>query len=260
MVMSAAFLITVFIIGLAGSFLSGLVGIGGAIVNYPMLLYIPPLLGFSGFGPHTAAGVVAVQVLAASFGGALGYRKGGQLYKPLILYMGIAVLIGSLIGGFGAQYLSEHIINLIYAILALIAVVMMFIPAKASNEQPENISFNKWIASGSAFIVGIGAGIVGAGGAFLLVPIMLVMLRIPTRITIASSLAITFISSVGSVTGKLFSGDVPFLPAAVIAVASILTSQLGAKAGQRANTKVLQWILAALIAGTAIKVWSDILF
>ena len=51
------------------------------------------------------------------------------------------------------------------------------------------MKFNKWLAAILALIVGIGAGIVGAAGAFLLVPIMLVVLKIPTRMTIASSLS-----------------------------------------------------------------------
>jgi len=184
----------------------------------------PPLFGFDGLSSHTAAGVVAVQVLVASFGGAWGYRKGNYLHKPLITYMGISILIGSLIGGFGAKLLSEQIINIIYGVLALIAVVMMFIPTKDVSDEEDPHSFNKWIASTSAFLVGIGAGIVGAGGAFLLVPIMLSVFHIPTRVTIASSLAITVISSIGAVTGKLFSGDVPLFPAVVVAVASAIAS------------------------------------
>ncbi len=258
--MDILFLLTIFILGLIGSYVSGLVGIGGAIVNYPMLLYIPPLFGFDGFSAHTAAGVVAVQVLVASFGGAWGYRKGNFLHKPLITYMGISVLIGSLIGGFGAKFLSEQSINIVYGILALIAVTMMIIPTKDVSQQEDPHSFNKWIAAISAFLVGIGAGIVGAGGAFLLVPIMLTLLHIPTRVTIASSLAITVISSIGAVTGKLFSGDVPLFPAIVVAVASAVASPLGAKTGKKANTKILQVILAILIIGTAIKVWWGILF
>ncbi|KGX87266.1 sulfite exporter TauE/SafE family protein [Pontibacillus marinus] len=258
--MDILFLLTVFILGLIGSYVSGLVGIGGAIVNYPMLLYIPPLFGFDGFSSHTAAGVVAVQVLVASFGGAWGYRKGNYLHKPLIKYMGISILIGSLIGGFGAKLLSEQIINIIYGVLALIAVVMMFIPTKEVSYEKDLQSFHKGIAATSAFLVGIGAGIVGAGGAFLLVPIMLSVLHIPTRVTIASSLAITVISSIGAVSGKLFSGDVPLFPAIVVAVGSAIASPLGAKTGKNANTKILQVILAILIIGTAVKVWWGILF
>ena len=53
-----------------------------------------------------------------------------------------------------------------------------------------------------AFIVGASSGIVGAGGAFILVPIMLVILKLPTHMTIATSLAITFISSISITAGK----------------------------------------------------------
>lgn len=44
--------------------------------------------------------------------------------------MGVSVLIGSLIGGFGSRMMEEEEINIIYGILALIAVVLMFIPQK----------------------------------------------------------------------------------------------------------------------------------
>ena len=71
---------------------------------------------------------------------------------------------------------------------------MMFVPKKGIDDIPlDQVKFNKWLAAILALIVGVGAGIVGAAGAFLLVPIMLVVLKIPTRMTIASSLAITFI-------------------------------------------------------------------
>jgi uncharacterized protein len=121
------------------------------------------------------------------------------------------------------------------------------------------VKFNKFLSAALAFIVGIGAGIVGAAGAFLLVPIMLVVLKIPTRMTIASSLAITFISSIGSTVGKLATGQVLLLPAAVMIVASLIASPLGANAGKKINTKILQWVLAALILGTSIKIWIDLL-
>ncbi|HEX6922887.1 MAG TPA: sulfite exporter TauE/SafE family protein, partial [Bacillales bacterium] len=55
--MDPYFLLTVFVIGFVGSFLSGMLGIGGAIVNYPMLLYIPVLLGFTGLNVYEVSGV-----------------------------------------------------------------------------------------------------------------------------------------------------------------------------------------------------------
>ncbi|MDL4839687.1 sulfite exporter TauE/SafE family protein [Aquibacillus rhizosphaerae] len=258
--MDFAFIITIFLIGFAGSYISGMLGIGGSIIKYPMLLYIPPLFGVAAFTAHEVSGISAVQVLFATIGGVWAYRKGGYLNKTLIAYMGVSILIGSFIGGYGSKLLSEGGINLTYGILALIAAVMMFVPKKGIDDIPlDQVKFNKWLAATLALIVGVGAGIVGAAGAFLLVPIMLVVLKIPTRMTIASSLAITFISSIGATVGKVTTGQVEYFPAAIMIIASLIASPLGANAGKKVNTKLLQVILAILIAGTAIKIWLDIL-
>ncbi|WP_430130150.1 sulfite exporter TauE/SafE family protein [Paenibacillus lautus] len=260
MELNITFIITIFLIGFIGSYISGMVGIGGSIIKYPMLLYIPPLFGLAAFTAHEVSGISAVQVFFATIGGVWAYRKGGYLNKTLIIYMGSAILLGSFIGGFGSKMMSEGGINLIYGILALIAAVMMFIPNKGVDDTPlDQVKFNKWLAAGLALAVGIGAGIVGAAGAFLLVPIMLVVLKIPTRMTIATSLAITFISSIGSTVGKLTTGQVDYIPALIMVVASLIASPLGAAAGKKMNTKILQIILAVLILATAIKIWLDIL-
>ncbi|MBU7594980.1 sulfite exporter TauE/SafE family protein [Metabacillus halosaccharovorans] len=258
--MELGFIITIFLIGFIGSYISGMLGIGGSIIKYPMLLYIPPLFGLAAFSAHEVSGISAVQVFFATIGGVWAYRKGGFLNKTLIGYMGISILIGSFIGGYGSKLMSEGGINLIYGILALIAAVMMFIPKKGIDDIPlDQVKFNKWLAAILALIVGVGAGIVGAAGAFLLVPIMLVVLKIPTRMTIASSLAITFISSIGATIGKISTGQVDYGPAAIMVIASLIASPLGAMAGKKVNTKVLQVILAILIFATAIKIWLEII-
>lgn len=256
--MDMAFIITIFLIGFVGSFVSGMVGIGGSIIKYPMLLYIPSLLGFAAFSAHEVSGISAIQVFFATISGVWAYRKSGYLNKTLIIYMGSAILVGSFIGGYGSNLISEGSINLVYGILATIAAIMMFIPKKGLDDIPaDQVVFNKWLAAGLAFLVGIAAGIVGAAGAFILVPIMLVVLKIPTRMTIATSLAITFISSIGSTFGKIVTDQILYGPAAIMIVASIIAAPIGAKLGQKMNTKVLQMILAVLILGTAIKIWLD---
>lgn len=258
--MDLSFIVLIFLIGFIGSYISGMVGIGGSIIKYPMLLYLPPLFGFAAFSAHEVSGISAVQVFFATIGGVWAYRKSGYLNKTLIIYMGTSILIGSFIGGYGSKLLTESSINIVYGILALIAAVMMFIPKKEIDNIPlKEVSFNKFIAATLALIVGIGAGIVGAAGAFLLVPIMLVVLKIPTRMTIASSLAITFISSIGTTIGKVSTGQVDYFPAFIMIVASLIAAPLGAKVGQKTNTKLLQIVLAILIGATAVKIWIDIL-
>lgn len=258
--MGVTFIITIFLIGFVGSFISGMVGIGGSIIKYPLLLYLPPLLGMAAFSSHEVAGISAIQVFFATIAGVWAYRKSGLINKSLIIYMGTSILIGSFIGGYGSSALSEGTVNVVYGVLATIAAIMMFVPKKGLDDIPaDQVRFNRWLAAGLAFVVGIGAGIVGAAGAFILVPIMLVVLKIPTRMTIATSLAITFISSIGSTVGKIATDQVLYGPAAVMIIASVIAAPIGAKIGQKTNTKLLQWILALLILGTAIKIWFDVL-
>lgn len=256
--MDIALIVTLFLIGFIGAFISGMVGIGGSIIKYPMLLYIPPMLGLVTYTAHEVAGISAIQVFFASISGVFAYRKSNYLNKELILYMGIAILLGSFIGGFGSDAMSENTINIVYAVLATIAAAMMFISTKGSDTIPEEgVTFNKPLATGLAFLVGITSGIVGAAGGFIIVPIMLVVLKIPTRMTIATSLAITFISSIGSTFGKVITDQILYGPAVVMIIASILGAPLGAKAGMKMNPKALQTVLAVLILGTAIKIWMD---
>ena len=258
--MDVTFIMVIFALGFIGSFLSGMLGVGGSIIKYPMLLYIPPMFGLAAFTAHEVSGISAVQVLFASIAGVWAYRKGGYLNKQLIMYMGGSILIGSLIGSYGSSSLSEEMVNIIYGVLALIAAVMMFIPNKQVDARAmDEVKFNKPLAAGLALIVGIASGIVGAAGGFLLVPIMLTVLHIPTRMTIATSLAVTFISSIGGSVGKLMTGQVDYLPAVIMIIASLLAAPLGAKIGKKMNTRILQVALALMIAGTAIKIWMDIL-
>ncbi len=256
--LSFVYIAVIFGLGFIGSFISGMLGVGGSIIKYPLLLYIPPLFGLATFTAHEVSGISAVQVLFASIAGVWAYRKSGLLNKDLIIYMGASILIGSFVGSYGSDLMSENAVNIVYGALAVIAAIMMFIPRK-KIEDTTNITFNKSLAAILALIVGVASGIVGAAGGFLLVPILLTVLKIPTRVTIATSLAITFISSIGGSIGKVATGQVEYWPAFIMIIASIIAAPLGAKIGQKMNVKVLQYLLAFMIAGTAIKIWLDIL-
>lgn len=258
--MEISLAITLFFIGFVGSFISGMLGIGGAIINFPMLLYIPFALGVGHFSAHEVSVITAIQVFFSTIGGVIAYRKSGYLNMKLIAFMGISILIGSFIGGFGSTHLTDTVINIVYGILALVAVFMMLMPKMGVDDlPPEQVNFNRFLAIILAFIVGIAAGIVGAGGAFLLVPIMLTVLKIPTRMTIASSLAITLISSIGSIAGKISTDHIEIFSTLIIVVASLIGSPLGANIGKKINTKILQIIMGVLILATAVKIWMDIL-
>jgi hypothetical protein len=262
MELSFGWIVTLFLIGMIGSLISGMVGIGGSIVKYPMLLYIPPLLGLSALTAQEVSAVNAVQVFFASLAGMFAYRKDGLINGKLVLSMGVPMLAGSFLGGYGSRLLSDHAINLTYALMALAAAIMMFVPRKEpkpeTGDRPE-VTFPVPLAVLSSATIGLMSGIVGAAGAFITVPVMLTLLRIPTRVAIASSLVITFLSSVGSAAGKVMGGSLLVVPAVVMIVASIIGSPAGAMLGKRMDVRALRWILATLITATVVKIWADLL-
>lgn len=263
--MSIELITILFLIGFMGSLLSGMLGIGGSIVKYPMLLYIPAFFGAAYYTAQEVSALAMVQVLFATLAGVLAYKKSNLINGRLVLDMGVSIVIGSLLGGYGSKYLPDDLINVIYGLLAAVAAVMMFLPDRGKNREitdgvdTTDLSYNRLIAIISSFIVGLLSGIVGAGGAFILIPIMISILHIPTRVTIASSLAIVFLSSIGGTLGKVMTGHVLWGPSAVLIIGSLLGAPVGAFIGKKANIRILQYALAILILATAVQVWWEIL-
>lgn len=257
--------IVMMLLGLIGSFFSGLLGIGGAIVSFPLLLFVPSALGVAHFTGQEVSSISMFQVFFASLAGVLAYLRNKNqpavIHKTLVIYMGAGILFGSLAGGLVSGYLDGEIINIIYGVLAIIAVILMLIPTRGKEGEPagQEITFNRAFAVIISFLVGIVSGIVGAGGAFILIPVMLTVMKIPTRITIASSLAIVFISAIGGVAGKLTTADIPWEATLFTVIGSLLGAPLGSWLSAKMNVKYLRYGLIILIALTAIKVWMSIL-
>jgi hypothetical protein len=72
-------LVTLFVIGVTGAFFSGMLGLGGAIILVPMMLYIPPLLGVGILNMKQVAGITIVVVFVSSLAGVLVHSKNRQI-------------------------------------------------------------------------------------------------------------------------------------------------------------------------------------
>ena len=68
-------LLALVVLSLVGAFVSGLVGVGGAIVMIPLLLYVPPLLGVGRLDVKTVTAVTMVQVFVAAVSGVIVHRR-----------------------------------------------------------------------------------------------------------------------------------------------------------------------------------------
>ncbi|KUO52673.1 MAG: hypothetical protein APF76_14375 [Desulfitibacter sp. BRH_c19] len=244
--------VIVAILGFIGAFIAGMVGIGGAIIMIPLLYFVPSILGFKQLSMQTVAGITIVQVLIATGTAALVHRADNYINKRLVKWMGTTIIIASFIGGFASKYVSETVMQQIFAVLALIAALMMFIP-KDERIGGTKLSFNKVLAVVCTSIIGVLAGIIGAGGAFLLVPVMLFVLNIPLRITVGSSLAIVFFSALSGFLAKAYTNQIVWSLAIAIIIGTVPGAYLGGSVSKYIPVKVLKGFLAILISATALK-------
>lgn len=249
-------------LGLAGGFVAGLVGVGGAIVMFPLLLYVPPAIGLAALSVHTVAGVTMVQVAAASLAGMLGHLHHGAVRGSLVGTLGGAMMVGSLTGALWSRSVDGSALTALFASLALVAAATMFLPAGwRSPDVPADapLRFNRTLAFAGGLVVGVLVGMVGAGGGFLLVPLMLYLLRIPMRPAVGASLAIILLAGVAGATGKIVTGQVHW-PLALALVSGALPGAWGGAAVSRHTaTRALAHTLGVILALVAATMWWEVL-
>jgi len=259
---SVSFLFTLTLLGFAGALISGLLGVGGAILMIPLLLYTPPWLGFPPLDVQTVAAISMVQVFFAALSGAIAYGRRGAVHGGLTLTVGVMAALGSLAGGVASRWLHSLALLSVFAVMASLGAVLMWV-APTERIETSNasyaLSFHRPRAILVGGAVGLGAGLVGAGGAFLLVPLLITVVGIPTRITIGSSLAITLWTATAGVLGKLATSQIPFAPAAALVLGAVPGAQVGEWVSRRFGVRGVRSLLAAVTTLVAMTVWADIL-
>lgn len=254
--------VALLILGFLGATFSGLLGIGGAIIMIPLLLYVPPALGLLALDMQVVAGLSIIQVLAASFSGVVGHRRNDFVRKDLVICMGAGSLMGSLAGSIGSKYVSTDVLSIVFAGFALAGVILMFLPQPKTEQiaLSGEVRFNRGLAFIIALAIGVMGGMVGAGGAFILIPCMILLLRIPIRISIGSSLGIAFLGAVAATAGKMATGQVVYPLAIALVLGAVPGAQLGSRLSKRMHTRTLRLLLTGVMGLTAVRMWADILW
>lgn len=259
--MDTAFSLFLVLSGGFVGFLSGLLGIGGGIVMFPLLLYAPPLFGLASIDVKSITGLTMAQGFFSALTAVFYYHKNAQVNRSLVLTLGLSLFLSSLIGALVSKKVPDGPLLLVFATLALIAAVMMLIPRTYARDDltEDQVVFHKTAAIGIGIVLGFSLGLVGQGGAFILIPMLLYVLRIPLRVALGSTLAIGLFSSVAGLAGKAATNQVPFLMAVPLLAGAIPAARLGSIVGKKTKTRFLRWLLAAIITATAVKVWSGII-
>jgi uncharacterized membrane protein YfcA len=258
---SLAFVLTLVLLGGLGAFVAGLLGVGGAIVMIPLLLYVPPALHVGGFDVKSVTGVTMVQVFVAAVSGVIAHRRTRAVHGELALIGGLSMAAGSLVGAVASNYAPSGVILVVFGLMATVAAGLVLVPME-SLELPifaEHVHYDRRWAALVSVTVGVAAGFVGAGGAFLLVPLLIAVVGIPLRVTIGTSLGITALAATAGLVGKVLVGQVPWLPALAVAMGAVPGAQFGAYVSRHVRPSVLKAALFTVVVATAIGIWWNVL-
>jgi hypothetical protein len=253
--------ITLFVLGLLGGFLSGLLGLGGAVVMIPLMLAVPPLVGAGQLTMKAVAGLSMLQVLASSVSGIIIHRKHNFVNGRVLLYIGIPMGLCSL----GGSYLSKHMENrtllILFGGLVLASFIMLLTNRshKKTDLPADDFKFRPFTGLLIGALVGLISGAVGAGGGFILIPLMITVLRIPLKIAVGTSLGIVFIGALMGSVGKLLALQVSVATAIPLILGSIPAAQIGAKYSKALKPGTIHRILLVVIFISLVKTGLEIL-
>jgi len=278
-----------FIFGLGGlvGILSGIFGVGGGFLMTPLLIMI-------GIPPTIAAASDSNQIVGASTSGTLAHYKMGNVdFK-----MGIFLLIGGVIGGtLGVQVIkvlrqmgnADFLIKITYVLMLGFVGSYMFIeslqalkkkeaPATAAPQKqskyakligklPWQTDFEKSGIRLSILMplvlgtfVGILAAIMGVGGGFIMVPVMVYLLRMPMHVVVGTSLFQILFTCVDVTIMQSYSNHtVDFILALILLLGSTLGAQFGAKISKKLKGDQLKILLASLVLIVMVKMLLDLL-
>ena len=251
-----------FLSGLLGGLLSGLVGIGGGIIMFPLLLYAPPAFGLAALSIKTAAAITSVQSLFGALSGAIAHHRHRRVYWPLARDFGGAMTLAALLGSIASHSISGQWILILFAVMALIASILMLFPHPEVAEPehdapaPHHSRPRAWLLGG---VIGVCAGLIGQGGGFLFVPVLMAFLGMPLRIAIGTALAVGVASSVAVVLGRIGTAQIPVLLTAITVSGGIIGAQIGSELSQRLPRRLLRNILALVVMATALKMMYGLL-
>ena len=276
----------IFILSLVVGVLSGLFGVGGGFLMTPFLIFL-------GVPPAYAVPNEANNILGTSISGSTTHYLKGTLDYKMGLMIVIGGVVGTILGIITFSYFKDIgkiniVISLSYMyILAIVGTIMLvqgvteidrarrkiIIKKKLHSHfwihgLPFRMRFKKSQLYESAFtpiiiglVVGFIAAIMGVGGAFILVPAMIYIIGMPTRLIPGTSLFVTiFVSAIVTVLHAFNYGSIDLALVIILILGSILGVQVGQKLSEKVDSTQFKTILAALLLLVGIAIAYDAFF
>jgi len=277
----------VFGMGIAVGFISGMFGIGGGFLMTPLLIFI-------GVAPAVAVATVASHIAASSFSGAIAYWR----RRALDLSLALMLLIGGLIGTAGGVWLFTALrrigqlditIGLSYVtLLGIVGGLMIMESVRAIIRMREGKPVelrrpgsHTWVHGlpfklrfkqsriyvsvipvlGIGFVIGFIGAVMGIGGGFLLVPMLIYFLRVPTNVVIGTSMVLTLVTMASATVMHAVTNHlVDALLALILMFGGVMGAQFGARAGQNMRGERIRLLLGILVLAVGLRFAADLVF
>lgn len=275
------------LLGLGGlvGVLSGMFGVGGGFLMTPLLFFI-------GIPPTVAVATEANQIVASSFSGVLAHLR----RKTVDFKMGTVLMLGGLLGAAIGVVLFNYLkslgqvdllVKLCYVVfLGIIGGLMFFESLRAIRRTSRNLAPPKksrqrgWVqklplkmrfrTSGLyisiipplivGVFVGILAAIMGVGGGFIMVPAMIYILGMPTKVVVGTSLyQIIFVTAFTTLLHATTNYTVDVALAVLLLVGGVIGAQIGTQIGTRLKAEQLRILLAIMVLMVCGKLALDLL-
>jgi uncharacterized membrane protein YfcA len=271
-------------LGLAVGLLSGLFGVGGGFLMTPLLIMF-------GIPSTVAAATDSNQIVAASTSGTYAHWRVGNVDFKMGLYLLAGGFVGGIVGVQAIKLLhamgnADFVIKMTYVLMLGIVGVYMFIESlqsmkKKKSEQVVEVKEQKESAMGrflkslplqthfeksgvthsvlvpivlGAF-VGVLAAIMGVGGGFLMVPIMVYMLRMPMHVVVGTSLFQILFTCIEVTFLQAYTNhSVDFILAVLLLLGSTIGAQIGTVFGRKLKGDQLKILLAVIVLVVTVKI------
>ncbi len=274
------------LISAAVGFLTGLLGIGGGFLMTPILIFL-------GIPPVYAVANGANNILAASVSGSLAH----YFKNHIDVKMGVLILVGGLVGSIiGVEififFLNKGTINSLISISYFILLssigLMMFYESLSEMRRIRNNKFIKrrmhqhyWIhnlpfkvrihasklyisAIGPIFfgiLIGLISSLLGVGGGFILVPILIYIIGMPAKLVPGTSLfAMIFVMIIVTLLHAISNYTIDIYLVFILALGSVVGAQLGSIISSKLAGEELRGLLSILILTFGFKFGYDLFF
>jgi uncharacterized membrane protein YfcA len=260
------------VVGAAGGFLAGMLGVGGGIIFIPLLTWLFGTLGLpqEEIVRFTLANSILLVVVSGLTGTWKQYRLGEWQWRK-VLSIGVPGAVVSYSITYAIQngdWYSKSRFNLVFLFFLAISVANMIF-GKKQDKDVQTSEANTMLAVLVGVIAGAVVALSGLGGGVIMVPLFRMLLKMPMRQATALSLSIIPLLGIAPLSGYLLAHNATVLPflhtgyiawpyALPMAVGVAVFATLGIKAAKRISETTLRIIFAILSSIVIVKTLYDI--